>query len=325
VSAPTLVSYAATTFSGGSVILSKSVSGVAVQSGDVLVVTAVTEDYNAAKIADVDSGDGAVWTEQQAISTPNNSSLAIYTAPVASAGTRTITVSLVDMSPSAWGFGVYVFRGGSGVGASASKTGTGAPSQTLVTTGANSAVVVVVGDWNAVDGTTRTWRSGAIEKSYFRDAAAYTVYTGVVLDSAAAGSKNEGLSAPTGMTYSIGALEILGSGAAAPTPVANAGADQGDIEPLSTVTLSGSGTNSPTSYAWTQTAGPAVTLSSSTVASPTFTAPANSNGATLTFSLVATNASGSSSPDTVTITVLPHLEWILNGSGVWRPSTTTLL
>jgi hypothetical protein len=87
-------------------------------------------------------------------------------------------------------------------------------------------------------------------------------------------------------------------------PVANAGPDQFATS-ATTVTLSGSGTNSPTSYAWTQTSGTTVTLSSTTVASPTFTAPTTGTTITLVFSFTATNATGTSAADTVTITVNP--------------------
>jgi len=323
--AATLISYTASTWDIQAISDTKMISGIAVNAGDVLVASFASEEYDVAKLGDVTSSGGETWTEQTGVKVSGNCSVGAYTTTVISTGSIDVTAHLIDASDDKWGFAVYVFRGSSGVGASASTTGTGAPSLPFTTTGANSSVAIIIADWNAVDGASRAWRSGATDKGYFRNAAAYTVYSGAVIDSSTAGAKTEGLTAPTGQKYSIAAVEVLAGGGGGSAPVANAGVDQADIESLSTVTLQGSGTNSPTSFAWTQTAGVAVTLSSNTVASPTFTAPADANGTTLTFSLVASNASGSSSPDTVNVVVLPHLEWGLNGSGAWRPSKRTLI
>ena len=87
-------------------------------------------------------------------------------------------------------------------------------------------------------------------------------------------------------------------------PVANAGVDQ-SVAAGATVQLSGAGSSDPDgdaiTYAWSQTAGPAVTLSSATVMNPTFAAPAA--GTSVTLSLVVRDASLSSSADPVVITV----------------------
>lgn len=111
--------------------------------------------------------------------------------------------------------------------------------------------------------------------------------------------------------------------AAGSSPVASAGSPQ-TVASQALVTLTGSGTNSPTSYSWTQTAGTAVTLSSSTAASPTFTAPADPAGQSLIFSLTATNANGTSPASTVTITVTPHTNWIAYGAALaWVATSIT--
>jgi hypothetical protein len=89
-------------------------------------------------------------------------------------------------------------------------------------------------------------------------------------------------------------------------PVAVAGPDQ-SVSTLALVTLNGSGSydpdgDTPLTYQWAQTGGPAVTLSSPTAVSPTFTAPGDP--ALLTFSLIVTDSRGlASAPDTVVITV----------------------
>ncbi|MFA6449708.1 MAG: PKD domain-containing protein, partial [bacterium] len=87
-------------------------------------------------------------------------------------------------------------------------------------------------------------------------------------------------------------------------PVANAGPDQFKIQPGVLVTLDGSASSDanldPLTYAWTQSAGPAVVLSDSTLVNPTFT-PALPG--TYTFSLIVNDGLINSAADTVTITV----------------------
>ncbi len=100
-------------------------------------------------------------------------------------------------------------------------------------------------------------------------------------------------------------------------PSADAGSDQSDIEPFSTVTLSGSASDTDgtiASAAWTQTAGTPVTLSNPTGLTTTFEAPGTINGETLTFQLSATDDQGDTSTDTVHVTVLVATEFTyING------------
>ena len=119
---------------------------------------------------------------------------------------------------------------------------------------------------------------------------------------------------------SVGELRIhQSSGVGAPeTITANAGSAQ-SVAPGATVTLDGTGSSTsngdPVTYAWTQTAGPAVTLSSATAAKPTFTAPAAQASTALTFSLVVSDGSLASTASTVTITVVPAAETITANAG----------
>jgi hypothetical protein len=120
-----------------------------------------------------------------------------------------------------FGGGVVAYRDSAGVGASAKVNATGAPTLSLTTTQADSAVVVANVDWNAVDGTSRTWRSvngsAATELVYGRSAAHYTAYAGRHANVGAAGIKALGLSAPSGQKYATVAVEVKGSTAAPPT------------------------------------------------------------------------------------------------------------
>ena len=92
-------------------------------------------------------------------------------------------------------------------------------------------------------------------------------------------------------------------------PVADAGADQGDVGGGTTVTLSGSGEDPDAgdtlSYAWTQTGGTSVTLSAPAAAATTFTAPSGLEQDTgLTFTLRVTDREGLFDEDEVQVAVL---------------------
>lgn len=94
-----------------------------------------------------------------------------------------------------------------------------APSSTLTTAAANSVVDWLSADWAAVDGTTRTYRSSATEQSYHNAGigTAYAVYF-AHQSAGAAGSQIYGLTAPTGQTPSLAAIEIQDSGSAPAIP-----------------------------------------------------------------------------------------------------------
>lgn len=93
--------------------------------------------------------------------------------------------------------------------------GSGAPTDTITTAAAGSVVTWVDGDWAAIDGTTRTLRSSAVETAYHRVSGLHTVYTAYQA-AASAGSQTYGVSLPAGQSYNLAAIEIQDSGGGAP-------------------------------------------------------------------------------------------------------------
>lgn len=114
--------------------------------------------------------------------------------------------------------------------------------------------------------------------------------------------------------YSVG-RPVSGS-----APIANAGADQANIEPYTTVTLTGTDSDTDGTVVgrdWVQVGGtPNATLVGSG-ASRTFKAPGTIAGTTLTFQYRATDNQGLVGTDTMTVQILPVTERaVINGQVV---------
>ena len=190
-----------------------------VQAGDVLVAYSLTEDQSvAASVA----GGGLTWTQRQQVNVSAYGRAYVWTATATANGSVAVTFTrTAGGTDKHFGGGVVAYRDSAGVGSSAKVNATGAPSLSLTTTEADSAVVVANVDWNAVDGASRTWRSvngsAATELAYGRSAAHHTAYAGRHANVGAAGSKTLGLSAPSGQKYATVAVEVKGSTTAPPT------------------------------------------------------------------------------------------------------------
>lgn len=186
-------------------------------ANDVLVVCAMAEDSSST--LGTPTGGSLTYSPAQSIKIASYTAVSAWTALCT---TQNFGVSCSESGGNHWGANTLQFRGSTGIGASAKTNVTnGAPSLSITTQADNSAIVVMVGDWAAVDGTTRTWRTGAgtlTEQSYFQDGTHYTIYCGYHADAGAAGAKTVGLTTPSTMTYSIIAVEVKGTPASAPPP-----------------------------------------------------------------------------------------------------------
>lgn len=204
---PTLVSTQSTAYNTTTTPKTQAVS---VNNGDLIVAVGLCEDgFSNLSL----TASGLTFTQRQVIDSAGNCITSIWTAPAPSTTSYTLSLAQTVGGGGKFGMTAFVFRDHGGVGASSSTTGTGGPSLGITTTSDNSMVVVASADWNAADGTSRTWRTAnvaATEDLYGRDSAAYTWYVGHHTDTGTAGAKTVGLSAPSGQKYSIAAIEVIG-------------------------------------------------------------------------------------------------------------------
>jgi hypothetical protein len=199
---------------------SKTTGSFSVQSGDVIVCFGVGEDngqtgnYN----TPTNSGTAFTWTNKFTTNGASAAKIGVWTTTATATQSMTVTLTCATGALDN-GVGVMVFRNSAGgFGATANTTSGGsAPSLAITTLAANSMLVTVVGDWNAVDGAARTWRTvnsitptagNGLEVVYSFVSGHYTVYAAYYSDTGATGSKTVGLSAPTGQSSTVGAVEV---------------------------------------------------------------------------------------------------------------------
>lgn len=209
--APSLISSPASAFDVATT--PKSVS-ITTAVGDVVVVAAATDYASSVVNTPTNTGTAQTWTLRQ------NSNLNGWSAvwTTVSTAAQTTTVSAAGGSGSLWGLQAWVWRGSGGVGASnKASNGSGSPSLSLTTTGANSAICAVNCDYNARTGTS-TWTAinvaGTPDVTY-QNAADYSAYTVHWTDCGGTGAKTVTQTAPTLQGYELCAVEVLGSSGAA--------------------------------------------------------------------------------------------------------------
>jgi hypothetical protein len=190
----------------------KSVS-ITTQPGDVIVVSAGGE-YEGVTIGSP-SGNGVSFTLRQSITITDYSTAYVWTGVDATGGSY--SVSMTAASGSMWGFTVLVARN-MAIGTSVKNNTSGTPSISITTTATDCTVVAFTDDWNAIDGSGRTWLTvngttptsgNFLEAGYGFSSLRYTIYSAYYPDTGAPGSKTVGLSAPGGQKYSIIALELI--------------------------------------------------------------------------------------------------------------------
>jgi hypothetical protein len=196
----------------------KTISGIPMQNGDLLVVDAVTYDNAGTNVFTTapTGGSGLTWTSSGVVAVSGLESRAAWSAPVGSDQTASITLTHTATHP--WLFTLTVWRAHGGIGAWAAAhngvTG-GTPSVTLNGVQENSAIHYSNGDWNVTAGARTYLSSGvgtATELYYILDGTIQIQYNlAVYPDVGAAGNKTVGQSAPTGQRWAAIGIEIIGS------------------------------------------------------------------------------------------------------------------
>jgi hypothetical protein len=204
--------------------LSQEMASVTVSANDLLLVFCVGATWaNSDDNIVTPFGGGLTYSLLQQVRTLNEVTLGVWAAPCDSPQSFTLTSGRdpAHNSGNMHGACVMQFAAVAGVGASQVTAGnTGAPLNALTTVGENSAVVLYVGDWNAVSGSSRTWRTvngttptagNGYELSYATVSGQYTLYGAQWPDAGPAGANSFGLSAPAGQKYQSVAVELRAS------------------------------------------------------------------------------------------------------------------
>jgi len=187
-------------------------------SGEIIVVKRATED-SAHAYSGVPSGGSLTYTSRASDNSGSHCYVDIYTAVGAGAS---MTVSSGALSTSAWHSMMVERWSGAQLAATpatnSTKTGTGAPSATVITVASNSIVTSVNADWAAIAPTGRAYRSSANEDGLHDKSTGNYVAYFFYQTAAASGSQTIGLTAPTGETWSMLGIEIQDAGGVTPLP-----------------------------------------------------------------------------------------------------------
>lgn len=185
---------------------------ITVQTGDLIVVFAgASGGGNHFGV----SGGSLTWTQRATSEYSGYCDARMWTAEATSSTTFSVSVSNNPSGNDYWGCIATVWRNHGGVGATMIAHADGVCTSPITLTSSDSAVFTAILDYDAWDGSTRTWRSvngtSATELSYGRDSVEYTWYAAAYADTNAAGTYNLGLTVPNDIKWTMAGLEIKGT------------------------------------------------------------------------------------------------------------------
>lgn len=196
------------------------------QSGDVILAVASSEGAPGTEtwVAPTTTGTGVTFTQKQVHAASSDPGAGCWSAVASAGSSGTFSVKNGNAANSqALAFGVYIFRGSAGVGNSNISTGT-SRTVSLTPTGADGAIVWVVGDWAAAAVQTATptatsHTTAAPGPSASPQAALvsgrFTYYVEELDDQTSAGAVSYGITGTGTGPFTIIAVEAQASGGGA--------------------------------------------------------------------------------------------------------------
>lgn len=198
----------------------KSTGTFDIAAGDGLVALVAEENFETGQTFNVtNSGTALTWTKTDIASTNNADCYAGLSRTLVAAAQTGITATATRSGGTTGAFGLDLVRFSGVTGFGTPVSSATARQVSVTTTGANSAVVVLIADWSAAAQATRTYLQPAgastpVELVY-SNTTGYTVCAYYLQDVGAAGAKTVGIS--NAMTTPIAiAIEVIGTAAAAP-------------------------------------------------------------------------------------------------------------
>jgi hypothetical protein len=217
-------------------------------------------------------------------------------------------------------------------------TGTDFRSNDVVASVNTDSTSIAVGQPVTLDGTGSTgtitnyaWAVTQPNGSVLTSSGPSWTFTPTVVGAYSAKLTVTGVGAGNTATDTLG-LTVVGS----TLPVADAGPDQLNMAPTSTITLDGSASQFVTSYAWSAPLGSGITLAKPDTANPTFTLPASTTAQTYLFTLKVTGPGGvatstakvSSDPDDIGVDSASFKrggnEWRVRGTAQYCSANNTI-
>lgn len=219
---PTVITYKDANAIIPSATATRTLTQISVTTSDIVAVVVAGEDYasigtlTVAKTAGT-SVIGTVTTQRNA-GTTLHCALTLFTFPVTTGGTLTLTITRsVTGSERRITTMTYVASACAGVGVTAATTTSTTTITASITPGANSYIGAYAADWNAIGGATTTLTpAGGVVDVHETDGVTDQVANGSIYSSRAghwlnssAGTASYGVTAPSSAAYNLVVFELL--------------------------------------------------------------------------------------------------------------------